>query len=390
MTPRRIIIDECLWVRGEIVDKWTNARSEAAALRARGAKIFMLKHCRDTEGLQRLRDLLWKSDVHVILARLWPNELAAIKPLLRARKNFSVVVEDWWSVPHWFLREAEYIIFRNYGGIAVRTGRASLVDGPQPPLLFNPFPQVAKYTLIASLLRPPALVLSPLVNAANWWRRRGEPINPKRYLYCPFPVSAADVPLREEKLQFDFSNTGGTSGIWVMRDPFASFKYTFTNLYYDRQRLTDSIAVFRDNPFKFYDCRREKRLLPYDEYARKNQQARYLITTGGLHLNSVPKFLEYACVGTPMIGRRLPFEHPWLDDCLFDVDIMRLSPAQLKPLLHQALDRYPVMRENCLKWRDRLLKLYDMNVLMDMLQAQIDGQPIPPGYLRPEALPLKA
>ena len=382
MSSRRIIIDECLWVRGELTDKPTNSRSEAAALRARGARIFMLKDHRDKEGLQRLGDLLRQSDVHVILARLHAIELMAIQPLLRERKNFSVVVDDWWNMPHWFLREAEYIIFRNYNGLAVRMGLAPFVDGPQPPWLFNPLPQFVRYTAMAALLRPAAPVVAPLVTIANWWRKRGEPVNPKRYLYFPFPVNSADVPLKEEKLEFDFSNTGGTSGIWLIRDPFVSFKYTFANLYYDRQRLTDSIAKFKDNPFKFYDWRWEKRWTSWDEYVLTNRQSRFAVACGGLHNCSVPKFLEYACLGTPMIGRRLPFEYPWLDDCLFDVDIMRLSPAQLKPLLHQALDRYPAIRENCLNWRDRLLKLYDLNVLVDMMQAQIDGKPIPPGYLR--------
>jgi len=346
----------------------------------------MLKDCRDQEGLQRLQGLLRQSDVHVILARLLPNELAALQPLLRERKNFSVVVDDWWCMPHWFLREAEYIIFRNYNGIAVRTGRTSLVEGPQPPFFGTPFPRVSRYGVIAALLRPAAPVLAPLVDAVNGRTRRAESVNPKRYLYFPFPVNGADVPLKEEKLEFDFANTGSTNGIWLIRDPFVSFKYTFANLYYDRMRLKQSIARFKDNPFKVYDWEWENRWTTWDEYVQTNRRTRFAMAGGGLHQTSVPKFLEYACLGTPMIGRRLPFEYPWMDDCLFDVDMLRLSPEQLKPWLFQALDRYPVMRENCLKWRDRLLKLYDLNALVDMLQGQIDGQPIPPGYLRPEAL----
>jgi len=389
MSPRRIIIDECLWVCNETRDKERNAGSETEALRVRAARVFKLKHHRDTECLQRLYDLLRKSDVHVILLRLTAKELAVLQPFLLERKNFSVVVEDWWSVPHWCLREAEYIIFRNYNGIAVRTGRTALVEGLQPPFWGSPFPRVSSYTLIASMLRPAAPVLSPLVDAVNTWRRQVEPINPKRYLYFPFPVNGADVPLKEEKLKFDFANTGSTNGIWVIRDPFVSFKYMFANLYYDRLRLANSIATFKDNPFKYYDWHWENRWTSWDEYVLTNRQSRFAIACGGLHNCSVPKFLEYVCLGTPMIGRRLPFEYPWMDDCLFDVDI-RLSPAQLKPQLHQALDCYPAMRENCLNWRDRLLKLYNLNVLVDMLQAQIDGKPIPPGYLRPDALQLKS
>jgi hypothetical protein len=43
------------------------------------------------------------------------------------------------------------------------------------------------------------------------------------------------------------------------------------------------------------------------------------------------------------------------------------------------------MRQNCLNWRDRLLKLYDLQNLLDMVQEQADGKPIRPGYLKREA-----
>ena len=67
---------------------------------------------------------------------------------------------------------------------------------------------------------------------------------------------------------------------------------------------------------------------------------------------------------------------------MFPVDVMNLNADQLKPLLHEALGRYPVYRENCLRWRDRLLELYDINRLLDLLQSQAQGQAIPPGYLK--------
>ena len=383
MAKRRFSLNESLWIRGEKIDRTQrNAHSETLALLARGAKVFMLKSHEDKEGLQQLQHLLWQSDVHVILARLSPRELAVIQPLLFERKKFSIVVDDWWSMPHWLMRSADYIIFRNYNGIAVRLGQATLVDGPQPPILFNPFSSLSKYSAAGAILRPFALAISPAIDAWNYFRRRDEPPTPERYLYFPFPITANDAPLQAGDPHYDFANTGGTCGIWLIRDPYASFRYTFANLYYDRQRLTDSIARFEGRPFRFYDCRREKRLLPYNEYIRKNQQSCYLITTGGLQNTSAPKYLEYACVGTPMIGRGLPFEYPWLNDCLFPVDIMRLTPNQLKPLLHQALDRYPVLRANCLNWRERLLKLYDINHLLDLLQAQADGKPVPSDYLK--------
>jgi hypothetical protein len=383
MPTRRISFTDSLWVRGEAIDRvQRNSISEAAGLQTRGAKLFHLKGTRDTDGLERLKQSLFKKDTHVVLSRLNPMEMASTYPVLRERKNFSVVVDDWWSIPHWFMREADYIIFRNYNGLAVRMGAATLVDGAQPPWLLNPYAQFSKYTLTGAVLRPVALALSPFVNLWKAWQRHGEPIRPERYLYFPFPIDANDAPLVDEKIQYDFANTGGVCGIWPMRDPFASFHHTFANLYHDRRRLTDTIAQFADNPFRFYDCRNEKRFLPYAEYVLKNRQSRFLISTGGLQNTSVPKYLEYACIGTPMIGRGLPFEYPWLDDCLFSVDIMNLTPEQTRPLLLQALDAYPRYRQNCLDWRDRLLKLYDLHTVLDMLQEQADGQPVRPGYLK--------
>ena len=382
-----LVLNESVWVRGETIDYGQrNARSENQALRERGARIAMVKSAGDTEGLERLRRELTKSDSHVILARLLAAELRALQPILRERGNFSIVVDDWWSMPHWFLREASYILFRNYNGIAFRLGMAPfLEEGPKLPVVMVPPPPIAPYTMAATVLRVPALAISPAINLWNHWRRRTEPIEPERYLYFPFPVDGKDAALEKEELKYDFANTGGTCGIWLMRDPRVSFQYSFANLYYDRQRLTDEIATLQGNPFTFYDCRPEPKQLPYPEYARKNRQTRFLISTGGLQNTSVPKYLEYACVGTPMIGRALPFEYPWLDDCLFPLDAMRLRPGELKPLLHQALDRYSVLRDNCLKWRDRLLELYSIHRLLDLVQSQADGKPIPGDYLKGEA-----
>ena len=44
-----------------------------------------------------------------------------------------------------------------------------------------------------------------------------------------------------------------------------------------------------------------------------------------------------------------------------------------------------MLRENCLKWRERLLKLYSVHELLNLLQDQLDGKPLPPGYLKPDA-----
>jgi hypothetical protein len=361
-----------------------NAISETAALRARGANLFMLKGATDTEGLAKLKQLLWKSDVHIILSWLLPAELNALVPILKERRNYSILTDDWYTHPYWFLRHAEYVLFRKYNGIAVRLGQAAFVPGAQPPLLLDPRPQVSKFSIVASILRPALVGISPFADLWNRWRRRGDEISAKKLLYFPFAIEPSNVPLSTKEPQYDFANTGGACGIFLMRDPYAPFRYSFANLYEDRRRLVDSIAHFENNPFTFFDCRREKGLIPYDQYILKNQQSRFLVATGGLHEATVPKYMEYACVGTPMIGRALPYEYPWLSECLFPVDIMNLDAQRLKPLLHEALERYPVLRENCLNLRDRLLDLYSIHRLLDMVQAQADGTPIPEVYLRRE------
>ncbi len=384
--PARIAINEALWVRGESISTTQrNGISETKALTARGAKIFLLKSARDQDGLARLKKILWQSDVHVILSWLQPAELNALLPLLRERKNFSLLNDDWWLQPYWFMREAEYLMFRKYHGIAVRLGLSEFLSGGQPPWLLDPRPDLASYTLFGALLRPAALAVSPVMELWQHWQRRGEVINPKRLVYFPFAIDPANVPLSQEKPQYDFSNTGGTCGIWLMRDAYAPFHHSFANLYADRKRLTDAIAAHAGNPFTFYDCRNFRKnsaQISYAEYLQKNQQSRFLIASGGLHDSTVPKFLEYACVGTPMIGRGLPFDYPWLDDCLFPVEMLAARPENIKPLLHQALEAYPKLRENCLNWRDRLLQLYSLENLLDLLQAQIDGQAIPADYLK--------
>ena len=364
-----------------------STRAEIAALRARGAQVFLLKSARDQEGLTRLRHRLWQSDTHVILLWLYPDEMAALYPILRDRKNFSAVLDDWWIIPHWFIREAEYKITRKYNGIAVRRGLTGFVEKP-PPLFSRPEPCTA-YPLVSAALRLPALAVSPVVDFYKRWQKKLEDFQPAKWLYFPFPIASDSVPLVEEKIRFDFSFTGSTFGVWLMRDAYAPFKYTFANLYDDRQHLLDRVVQFDGDPFKVYDWRRREhpRRPPatWQNYIQINRQSRFAISSGGLHAAAVPKYLEYACLGTPMIGSKLPFEYPWLEDCLIPLDSRQLSRAQLKQALHEAIEKYPALRANCLRWRERLLELHDIHRLLDMVQAQADGQPIPPGYLKAEA-----
>jgi hypothetical protein len=388
MTRRnRLVIRESVWICGaDITQALRHAISDVKILRERDAKIFLLKNHEDQNELEELRKLLNK-DVHVILSWLHPKQLAAIKPLLKERKNFSVVADDWWILPYWFMREADYILFRKYHGVAVRLGKLPFVGESQPPWLLDPRPQASKYAMICTLLRPAALAISPIVEAINWWNRHDEEMTPEKCLYLPFGINcAADMPVKDEPLLYDFANTAGTIGIWLMRDPYVPFRYTFANLYHDRKHITDSIAEFDGKPFKFYDCRREKDyFLPYDVYLQKCRQTRYVICTGGLHDAALPKYLEYACMGTPIIGRAVPYEHPWQDDCLFSLDTLRPMRKDLKSMLQEALDVYPKLREKCLNWRERLLKLYDFHNILDMAQDQADGKPIPSSYLKVES-----
>jgi hypothetical protein len=388
MPKPHISLNESLWVYGERIYQGTrNARPEIDALRARGMAAFGLKSHTDTDGLEQLRRRLWQSDQHVILTRLHPLEMRALKPLFAERKNFSVIYDDWWIMPHWFTCAAEYVVFRKYNGIAIRLGKAGYLGGDRPPWLFNPFNRITRlgvgqYSLFAAAARVPVLAAAPAVAALNYLRRQRENVDAQRYLYLPYALRAEDLPLKigRSEFKYDFANTGGIFGIWIMRDPFAPFQQTFANLYCDRQRLTRMLEGFAGNPFTFYHNYGQTQ--PWEVYVENTCQSRFVVSTGGLQDTAGPKFLEYACLGTPMIGRGVPFELPWLDDCLVPVDIPRTTPARLKLLLQEALDRHAQLRQNCLNWRERLLQLHDPHTLLDMLQAQMDGQPIPPGYLK--------
>jgi hypothetical protein len=378
--PKRISLNECIWVYGETIYTATpNARPEIDALKPRGAKTFMLKIGAGADEVEQLRKLIWQSDAHVILTRLHPKELNLIKPIIEQRKNFSIFCDDSCITPHWFMCEADYVVYRCYNGVTVRLGKPWTVDSP--PLFFNPLISPTKYAFTAAALRVPALAISPAVSVLNYFRRKNENTDPSRYLYFPHAVIAEDLPLKSKPdYKYDFANTGSICGIWFMRDPFMPFSQTFTNLYCDRLRLTKMIQSFEGNPFRVYH--NQGKYFSWNAYVERSSESKFVINTGGLMDNFGPKFLEYACLGVPMIGRGVPYEGPFLDDCLFPVDTMHVTRKQLKPLLDEALERHAKLRENCLNWRDRLLKLHSPNAILDALQAQYDGKPIPSGYLK--------
>lgn len=383
----RLDLRKSLWICGATnVRQQRHAAYNVRVLKAAGTEIFMFEGGRNADELDALRQRLWKNDNHVILSSwLKPLELAKLYPLLRDRKNFSIVADDWWQMPWWAMRDADYILFRKYHGMAVRLGQKQFFSGVRPPPLLNPFPyQISFFSLLCAALRPLMLAAAPFWEVRNWWRRRHDTFTQDRYIFLPFGIDGNDVPMLPEKIQYDFGNTSGTLGIWFMRDPYAPSTCTFANLYHDRRRLADMIGRLADDPFTYYDCRHEKNYyVPWDVYLQKTQQCRFVVCSGGLQDAALPKFLEHACMGVPMIGRPVPFEHPWQDEVFFSVDMMRVTRRELKRQLHEALERYPVMREKCLNLRERLLKLYDFNAILDMAQAQIAGQPIPADYIRP-------
>lgn len=373
-------LNECLWIRSQNVEWQSVFQPLLKTMEQRGMKVWRLQDC-STESIERLRIELWKSDQHVILQGLLGREMHALRPIFESRKNFSVLPIDWWNSPFWFTRNATYLLFHNYNGIAARTQLSLSLNEHRAPWLFT-YELRSPYAVMSALLRPPALLAAPFIELFNKWRRKSTPVDRSCLLYFPFAITADQVPLQSLPPQYDFTSMGATTGPWLIRDPYASAWFNFANLYADRRRLVDMIAQFDGRPFKVYDRRRNYTFMPWEELNRIIRQSRFMICTGGLHQNSVPKFLEYACLGVPMIGSTLPFEYPWLNECLFPVDAMKISAGKLKPKLAEALELQPKLRDNCLKWRDTLLKMYDPGTLLDLLQDQIDGKPIPSSYLK--------
>ena len=160
MRPPRFSINESLWVCGGArTQEILYPRVEVAALRERGARVFLLNGAKDAGGLEELGRLARQNDRHIVLMWLRPREMMALHPILRERKNFSVVLDDWWIYPRWLTRDADYIINRMYNGVAVRLGHARLVTSP-PPLISLP-QTISPYGVASLLLRVPALAAWP-------------------------------------------------------------------------------------------------------------------------------------------------------------------------------------------------------------------------------------
>src|SRR5262245_43027413 len=112
----RIGLDNCLWVSSPNIQEQHVFGPILRAVERRGVKMWSLDNC-SPESLQKFRDRVWKSDDHVIFHGMLPKELHALYPIFKERRNFSVLLVDWWTSPFWFTQNAEYIIFHNYSGV---------------------------------------------------------------------------------------------------------------------------------------------------------------------------------------------------------------------------------------------------------------------------------
>jgi hypothetical protein len=379
MNPQ-IKLADCLWVQGDLTTQ-ALFRPTANVLKDRGIQRRVLPAPKDAAAWRAFREELWKTDRHVILHGLRANELKPLYDLFKDRKNFSILLVDWWNSPFWFTQNAEYTLHNLYGGIAARTQGARFCNDWKPPLFAWP-ERLVPYEFACAALRPAALLAQPWLDRRDRQRRATDVIRPERLIYFPIPVSVGDLPFKEEKPEYDFCNTGASCGFWIIRDPYAAARYNFVNLYADRKRLFDLILKLEGPTCKIFDRRRFRERLPWDTYCSSLRRSRFAISTGGIHQASVPKYIEYACFGTPMIGATLPYEFPWLDQCVYPIDGLTITPGQLREKLKEAFELQPQLRQNCLNLRDTLLRRYDPGRVFDLAQEQMDGHPLPPGYLR--------
>jgi hypothetical protein len=382
-----VSIQHSLWVRSARVDSQPVWKGLRGALARRGVETVLLKDANDADGLRRIRDVAWKSDRHIVLHGLMADELAALRPVFKDRRNFSMVLIDWWASPAWYNLNADYLVFHFYNGVAVRRGWCPFV----PPQAALPAPlhlpeRWIPYTAACMGVRTAASVLWPALDLLKRRERGQDRVPPERLLYFPLPIAPEELELGSERPELDFSSMGATVGYWIMRDAYAPSRHHCANLYADRRHIIETLLRHGEG-FTVYDRRKNSRYLTWAEWCGVIRRSRYAISTGGLHGASIPKYMEYLCLGTPVLGTAMPYEFPWLDDCLVEWDFAERDPVKIRRQMEKARETHPRLRQNCLDRRDQLIRLYDPERLLDMLQAQYDGQPVPEGYLKP--LPAK-
>src|SRR5471030_2649124 len=110
--PSPIKLQNCLWVHGPA------ATNPLCAPFVKELQRRNIRTANLSQGIENLRKLLVKTDAHVILLYTFPRETETLYPLFKDRKNFSVLIVDWWVSPFWFTRHAEYVFYSLYSGIA--------------------------------------------------------------------------------------------------------------------------------------------------------------------------------------------------------------------------------------------------------------------------------
>ena len=315
-----------------------------------------------------------KSRSHMILDGLTPREMSWVRPVMERRGNFSVLAIDWWLTPEWALRYADWEFYRNYSGIAVRHQGIEFVNRWSPPLLSIPDRWSNAYERQCALLRPLAVAAAP---ARSLWRYL-RPRAPRRSLmaYFPMAVDPKDFPDAPMEKKWDVANLGAVFGAWMCRNRSVGPMADFANLYDDRRRIANVLRRYD----RVYDWRREGRKDWYG-MAEVIRQSRLALVTGGLHRNSVGKFIETVCLGTPILGSALPHEFPWLVNCTWEVNPNQ-SPEEIVDCVADGLECSESLARNCRAWKPTLMSMYSAGTLLDMLQEQVDNKPVRPGYLK--------
>jgi hypothetical protein len=377
-----IQLTKCLWIqKGFSIEANRICAGYARSLQELSVRVEHFRDPEDQEGIERITRLLRQSDDHVVLFYMGPSDLRAFGKVLIERGNYTLIADDWWLTPHVFFRHAEYVLFRCFGAFAVRLGLGPFARFGEAALLEWPSP-LNSFGLGMLATRMASLGLCPILEMAKAIQRKMETTPLDRLIYFPYPIRAEDVQYRETAPQYDFSNVGNLYGPWLMRDPFAPSWFAGANLYSDRRRIVEAMLAWDGRPYAMLNWYGRNRMSLYDELCQVVRQSRLTVATGGIQQNLVPKYIEFACLGTPMVGRFLPYEHPWLDQCLFPIDPLTVTRENIRPQLEQALALQPKLKEGCLRVRQQLLKLYCFENCLRVAQEQIDGRPIPPGYLK--------
>ena len=122
------------------------------------------------------------------------RELKALFPIFKDRKNFSLAMMDWWTSSFWYKQHAEYLLFRNYNGIAARTGLAGFAEG-QPVPWFSLPEKMVPFQILGAMGRLPALAVAPFIEVRQWWQRRHDRRDKSRLLYFPFTIVPVPPPV---------------------------------------------------------------------------------------------------------------------------------------------------------------------------------------------------